>query len=104
MSNNNNHLEEGVIEGVNTLIGKDPRGMTVSELNSLGHEKMPIMKVIRQNCLDCCGGNSAEVRVCAIVSCPMWPYRMKKNPFSERKANPKAIAALQAAREAKQDK
>ena len=33
-------------------------------------------KAIRLKCLDCCCGNSAEVRRCHITECPLWNYRM----------------------------
>ena len=39
-------------------------------------------KAIRHKCLDCCGGNSAEVRRCPSENCPLWRYRMG----SEKKA------------------
>ena len=39
-------------------------------------------KAIRLKCLDCCCGNSAEVRRCTCTSCPLWRYRMG----SEKKA------------------
>lgn len=33
-------------------------------------------KAIRLKCLDCCCGNSAEVRRCPATHCPLWRYRM----------------------------
>ena len=33
-------------------------------------------QAIRLKCLDCCCGNSAEVRKCPATSCPLWRYRM----------------------------
>ena len=50
-----------------------------------GHTKKPLLKVIREKCLDCCGGQHSEVRICHITTCPSWPYRMGKNPFHKRK-------------------
>jgi hypothetical protein len=38
------------------------------------------LKVIREKCLDCSCGNSAEVRDCAVHSCALWPFRMGRNP------------------------
>lgn len=35
-------------------------------------------KAIRMKCLDCCGGNTAEVRKCTAKDCPLWIYRMGK--------------------------
>ena len=33
-------------------------------------------KAIRLKCLDCCCGNSAEVRRCELRNCPLWRFRM----------------------------
>lgn len=49
-----------------------------------GHIKKPLLKIIREKCLDCCTGKHCEVRKCHITSCPLWPYRMGKNPFHNR--------------------
>jgi hypothetical protein len=82
-------------------IGRDPRQMEVADLNALGHQKMPLSKAIREKCIDCCCGQEAEVRKCTAFKCALWPYRMRRNPFSEREGNPAGIAALIAARAAK---
>lgn len=64
--------------------------------------KNPV-KAIRAKCLDCSDGNSNEVKNCQIPSCPIFPFRLGKNPFRQkRELSPeqKAAAALrlQAAR------
>lgn len=33
-------------------------------------------KAIREKCLDCCCGQSNEVRLCETYGCPLWSYRM----------------------------
>ena len=38
------------------------------------------VKAIRAKCLDCCCGNTAEVRRCPAVKCTLHPYRMGKRP------------------------
>ena len=38
------------------------------------------IKAIRAKCLDCCTDQIAEVRLCPSESCPLYPYRMGKNP------------------------
>jgi hypothetical protein len=68
-------------------IGRDPREMEVSELNGLGHTKAPLLRAIREKCIDCCVGQQSEVRKCTTFNCTLWPYRMGKNPFSERMGN-----------------
>ena len=50
-----------------------------------GYTKIPLLKVIRKKCLDCCCGQHSEVRKCNITDCPLWPYRMGDNPFHRRK-------------------
>lgn len=47
-------------------------------------ERITRGKAIRLKCLDCCGGNSAEVRRCDLRKCPLWRYRMG----NEKKAQP----------------
>ena len=39
------------------------------------------LKAIRANCIDCMGGQRGLVRDCELRGCPLWPYRMGKNPF-----------------------
>lgn len=39
-------------------------------------ERITRGKAIRLKCLDCCCGNSAEVRRCPVTDCPLWRYRM----------------------------
>jgi hypothetical protein len=63
------------------LIGRDPRQMTVTELNAVGHEARPLLAAIRAKCLDCVGHEQGEIRKCVAVDCPNWPYRMSHNPF-----------------------
>jgi hypothetical protein len=46
------YLEPSVVEGMPMLIGRDPRTITVEQLNALGHEKQPLLRVIRTNCID----------------------------------------------------
>ena len=38
------------------------------------------IKAIRKNCLDCCCGQVKEVRLCPIINCPLYPYRMGRRP------------------------
>lgn len=33
-------------------------------------------RAIRLKCLDCCCGQSSEVRFCPSKECPLWRYRM----------------------------
>lgn len=72
--------------------GRDPRRMTVDELRALGHEGI-LRKAVRANCIDCSGGNMAEVRRCRMAWCPLWPYRMGSNPFRKREFSEEQRAA-----------
>lgn len=38
-------------------------------------------RAIRAKCLDCCAGQKGEIRQCTTPSCPLWPFRMGRNPF-----------------------
>ena len=68
-------------------IGRDPRELSVAELNEWGHSKMPILQAIRKRCLDCCVYQPGEVRKCVSINCASWPYRMGTNPFTEIEGN-----------------
>ena len=48
-------------------------------------------KAIRLKCLDCCCGNSAEVRRCSSVKCPLWRYRMGREEHTENSAEAEEI-------------
>jgi hypothetical protein len=52
------------------------------------------MKAIRAKCLDCCAGQTKEVRICGIRNCSLWPFRMGKRPSSRKaqEANEEAKA------------
>lgn len=43
-------------------------------------KKLTPVKAIRAKCLDCCAGQMAEVRECKIEDCPLYGFRMGKNP------------------------
>jgi len=38
------------------------------------------MRGIRGKCLDCSGGSSIEVELCKVRDCPLWPFRLGRNP------------------------
>lgn len=38
------------------------------------------MKAIKSKCVDCCGGSTREVKECTVESCPLFFYRLGKNP------------------------
>jgi len=38
------------------------------------------VKAIRQKCLDCTCGQYEEIRLCPIIDCALYPYRMGRRP------------------------
>ena len=64
------------------------------------------MKAIRAKCLDCCIGQREEVKLCPAKDCPLYPFRLGKNPnrkartFTEEQRK-EAAERLKKAREAK---
>ena len=38
------------------------------------------VKAIRKKCLDCSCGQPKEIRLCPIIKCPLYPYRMGRRP------------------------
>ena len=66
-----------------SLIGRDPRAMSVAELNALGHNSNSVLGAVRRQCLECSGG-PLEARKCVVVQCPLWPMRMGTNPLARR--------------------
>ena len=44
------------------------------------------IKAIRANCIICMCGQVNEVKLCPCTDCPLYPYRMGKNP--NRKGKP----------------
>ena len=57
---------------------------TSEVFKKLGHGPRNPVKVTRAFCVDCMAGNSAEVRRCTSVGCALWPYRMGRNPYTNR--------------------
>ena len=43
------------------------------------------IKAIRAKCIDCCCGSTAEVKECQATKCPLYPFRLGKNPYRQRR-------------------
>lgn len=41
---------------------------------------MTPIQTIRAKCLDCCCDQANEVKLCTAIRCPLWPFRLGKNP------------------------
>lgn len=50
--------------------------------------KMTPYRAIRKKCLDCTCDQAAEVRLCIINDCPLWPYRFGHKPADGVSLNP----------------
>jgi hypothetical protein len=65
--------------------GADPRRIGRAALEAAGFAAAPLLKVIRAKCLDCSYHQPAEIARCTAIGCALWPYRMGKNVFTNRK-------------------
>jgi hypothetical protein len=61
-------------------IGRLPQDIPVDVMRALHVPENPV-KAIRAKCIDCSGGSATEARKCVAYKCPLWPFRMGKNPF-----------------------
>jgi len=52
-------------------------------------KRLTPVRAIRLKCLDCSGNHPSEVRNCSVVDCPLYPYRMGRNPKREGIGNQK---------------
>ena len=68
-----------------SAIGRDPRSVDYRALQAHFGAPRPLLKVIRDKCLDCCCGSQGEVAKCTAVDCPLWPYRMGKNTLRPKR-------------------
>ena len=57
------------------------RAKMTMELTKHGHQPLSPMRALRKHCLDCCNDSPNEVRHCPCTTCPLWPFRMGKNPW-----------------------
>jgi len=73
---------------------------TVNSLRSMGHQPEAVLKAVRRKCLECSGGSHAEVNDCLVRQCPLFPFRLGKNPWrapvseAQRQASRRNIATL----------
>jgi hypothetical protein len=66
------------------LVGVRPSDVP-SESLSLKFRAQNPLRAVRAKCLDCCCGNTAEVRKCVATDCPLWPLRLGSNPFRKKR-------------------
>lgn len=65
------------------------------------------LKAIRQHCIECMGDQVREVPYCNVKRCPLYSFRLGKNPYSTRHLTEEqkqaAAERMKKAREAKKD-
>ena len=59
--------------------------LSKASLEKLGHRRRPLLRVVREMCIDCQGGSRSGVRRCTSVGCSLWPFRLGDNPFHKRR-------------------
>ena len=43
------------------------------------------VKAIRAFCMECSNGQTSEVKACPVYKCPLYPFRLGKNPYRQRR-------------------
>ena len=60
--------------------------MTIhSKIDKPSSKGLTPLKVVRQHCVDCCGGNTSEPAHCPSTACPLWLFRFGRNPTPEER-------------------
>ena len=54
---------------------------TKEEFEQEVKENTNVLRAIRLKCYDCSCYQSNEVRECLVTTCPLYPFRLGKNPF-----------------------
>jgi len=67
------------------LIGKNPLEIGGEVFEQAGISPISPLRAIRKKCIDCSVGQFGEVRKCVHIDCPLWPLRLGKSPFLQRR-------------------
>ena len=54
------------------------------EFDQAVKENTNVLRAIRLKCYDCSSYQSNEVRDCIVINCPLYPFRLGKNPFRKK--------------------
>ena len=57
-------------------------------------KRVPLLRIIRYKCLECCNWQGFEVKHCTIPDCVLYKFRLGRNPVP-RKLSEKHLKALQ---------
>lgn len=49
-------------------------------------EQMTPLRAIKLYCKSCAGNSSAELRMCPIPTCPLYPFRFGNNPYKKKRS------------------
>ena len=58
---------------------------TEEEFNREVYENTNVLRAIKLKCLDCSTYNINEIKECPVNKCPLYPFRLGKNPFRKKK-------------------
>lgn len=58
-------------------------------------KRVPLLKIIRLKCLECCCWQSHEVSLCTIPDCILYHYRMGKNPVPKKMSESQRKASIE---------
>ena len=58
---------------------------TEEEFNREVRENTNVLRAIKLKCLDCSTYNINEIKECPVNKCPLYPFRLGKNPFRKKK-------------------
>ena len=71
-------------------------------VTAMSTTKAILLKNIHQKCMDCSAYQIKEIELCPSDDCPLWPFRMGKDPFKTPRimsgAQKQVLAAATAAR------
>lgn len=56
-----------------------------TQLEFEGETTTSAQKAIKAKCLDCCCYQKDEVRQCTSNACPLWPFRLGRNPYKKKR-------------------
>ena len=55
---------------------------------------MTPMKAIRAKCLQCSNESPKEVKLCPVTDCPLYEFRLGKNPNIKREYTPEQLEEM----------
>ena len=58
---------------------------TEEEFDREVSENTNVLRAIKLKCIDCSTYNINEIKECPVNKCPLYPFRLGKNPFRKKK-------------------